>query len=313
MNQEKLSVYTAYEIVKKIKDVANNIEAGDKKIVEKFISQPPKDIIYTSFNGDYINYIYNICSYEIQRGNIPLNPELGLGYYVSTMTLGGIKQRVMEDCLTLEMLSNKMSVYRDKTYDFAEGIVAEMILWNSIKKSGVDVISDIENPMRPFKDEKWDTNKLNDFVSNLAFQEKSELYNNLLLKYNNDCHYTVYIIANFKNFKHIDWARCYCYKNNVCPISPQNILPYFLYFDKIDEYKKSRLELLKRSDEIYLFIDKRNIYREIEMLDQFSLIELYYLLKYEKHKKITIVGWDEAGVPKYVMPKKWALTEKERL
>ena len=60
MNQEKLSVYTSYEIVKKIKDVANNIEAGDKKIVEKFISQPPKDIIYTSFNGDYINYIYNI-------------------------------------------------------------------------------------------------------------------------------------------------------------------------------------------------------------------------------------------------------------
>lgn len=38
MNQEKLSVYTSYEIVKKIKDVANNIEAGDKKIVEKFIS-----------------------------------------------------------------------------------------------------------------------------------------------------------------------------------------------------------------------------------------------------------------------------------
>ena len=212
MNQKALNAYTSYEVGKKIKEVTNNIEFSDKKIIKRFISEPTKDIVYTSFNGDYINCIYNICNYEIQGGNIPLNPELGLGYYVSTMTLGGKKQRVMEDCLTLEMLSNKMSVYRDRTYDFAEGIVAEMILWNSIKKSGIDVISDIGNPIQPFKAEKWDINKLDDFVLNLSFQEKSELYNNLLLKYNDGVHRTVYIIANFKNYKHIDWARYYCYK-----------------------------------------------------------------------------------------------------
>jgi len=56
------------------------INSIDKKIIEEFISEPKKNIVYTSFNGDYINYIYNICNYEIGRGNIPLNPELGLGY-----------------------------------------------------------------------------------------------------------------------------------------------------------------------------------------------------------------------------------------
>lgn len=79
-------------------------------------------------------------------------------------------------------------------------------------------------------------------------------------------------------------------------------MPYFLYFDKLTEYKKFCLELLRRRDQIYLFIDTRNIYNEIEKLDHFSLIELYYALKYSKDKKIIIVGWEEAGVPKYVMP-----------
>lgn len=288
------------------------INSTNKKIIEEFIREPKKNIVYTSFNGDYINYIYNICNYEIRRGNIPLNPELGLGYYVSTISLGGVKQRVMEDCLTLEMLSNKMSVYRDESNDFAEGIKAEIILWYKIKNVDIDIIGNLNNPTKLFLESNWDKVNIDNYITKLSVNEKSELYNNLLSKYTSEKHQTAYIIANFKNYKHIDWSRCFCYKNNICPISPQNILPYFLYSDKLEIYKKSRLELLRRSDMVYLFIDKKNFNNEINDLDEYSLMELYYLLNYDINKKIIVVGWDEAEVPKYVMRKNWALTKKEQ-
>ena len=288
------------------------ISSTNKKIIEEFIREPKKNIVYTSFNGDYINYIYNICNYEIRRGNIPLNPELGLGYYISTISLGGVKQRVMEDCLTLEMLSNKMSVYRDESNDFAEGIKAEIILWYKIKNVDIDIIGNLNNPTKLFLESNWDKANLDNYITKLSVNEKSELYNNLLSKYTSEKHQTAYIIANFKNYKHIDWSRCFCYKNNICPISPQNILPYFLYSDKLENYKKSRLELLRRSDMVYLFIDKKNFNNEINDLDEYSLMELYYLLNYDINKKIIVVGWDEAEVPKYVMRKNWSLTKKEQ-
>ena len=295
-----------------IENILINIKSDNKKIIEEFVSEPKKNIVYTSFNGDYINYIYNICNFEIERGNIPLNPELGLGYYISTTLLGGVKQRVMEDCLTLEMLSNKMSVYRDDANDFAEGIKAEIILWKKIKNVDMDIIGNLNNPTKLFLESNWDKANIENYITKLNDNEKNELYNNLLSKYTSEKHQTAYIIANFKNYKHIDWARCFCYKNNICPISPQNILPYFLYSDKLEKYKKSRLELLRRSDIVYLFIDKENINKEINDLDEYSLMELYYLLKYDTNKKIIVVGWDEAEVPKYVMRKNWALTKKEQ-
>lgn len=58
---------------------------------------------------------------------------------------------------------------------------------------------------------------------------KFELFNNLLTSYNEESHKSAYIIANMENFKHIDWARNYCYIHNICTIIPKNILPLHFY------------------------------------------------------------------------------------
>lgn len=75
-----------------------------------------------------------------------------------------------------------------------------------------------------------------------------------------------------KNYKHIDWARAYCYKNNQ------------------RNYLEARLELLKRSSEVTIFVDKFNESEEIISLDEFSKAELYYLQTYCPEKKWLL--WD---------------------
>ena len=51
----------------------------------------------------------------------------------------------MADCLTLEMLSDKLYVYRNEIVDISEGIIAEMILWNIIKNQGFSFIHDVRS------------------------------------------------------------------------------------------------------------------------------------------------------------------------
>ena len=76
-------------------------------------------------------------------------------------------------------------------------------------------------------------------------------------------------------------------------------------------YLESRLNLLDRVNQVFLFIDRFNEKEEIKNLDKFSLAELYYLKEYCPNKMFTIIGWDQANVPKYDKGKKWSLTSKE--
>ena len=77
------------------------------------------------------------------------------------------------------------------------------------------------------------------------------------------------------------------------------------------QYMEARLELLSRTTESILFIDRFNKSEELLSLDKFSLAELYYLFKYQPDKSFKIMGWDEIGVPKYDKGKRWSLTTKE--
>ena len=91
------------QVLLKINEISNerkyslstiNVRAEEdyKNMVDEFANKPSKkNVIYTSFDGDDMHYLHNICDYEIKRGNIPLNPETSLGYYVSTVSLGGKK------------------------------------------------------------------------------------------------------------------------------------------------------------------------------------------------------------------------------
>lgn len=287
------------------------VEKNWRDVVDEYAkSESKKNIIYTSFDGDDMHYLHNICDYEIKRGNIPLNPETSLGYYVSTVSLGGKKIDVMKDCLTLEMLADKMSVYAKENRQLSEGILAEMLLWDIKKEKGLDIIEGVTH-LSKSELHNLDNKQLKNYLSKIDPMMKFELFNNLLTSYNEESHKSAYIIANMKNFKHIDWARNYCYTHNICPISPQNILPFHFYEGKEQEYLKSRLELLQRADRILLFIDTNNLTEDLSRLDLYSLSEIYYVNRYLKDKDIELVGWDEALVPKYNQNNKWSLTTNE--
>lgn len=185
-----------------------------------------------------------------------------------------------------------------------------MILWNIIKNQGFSFIHDVRRLENP-KDDILSESELSQWISSQDYVLNQELFHNLLNSYMKQNHESVYIIANFKNFKHIDWARAYCYDNGLCPISPQNILPFSLYKNDENNYLESRLNLLDRVNQVFLFIDRFNEKEEIKNLDKFSLAELYYLKEYCPNKMFTIIGWDQANVPKYDKGKKWSLTSKE--
>lgn len=287
------------------------VENNWRNVVDEYAKgDSKKNVIYTSFDGDDMHYLHNICDYEIKRGNIPLNPETSLGYYVSTVSLGGKKIDVMKDCLTLELLADKMSVYAKEGRQLSEGILAEMLLWDIKKGKGLDVIEGITH-LSKSKLHQLDNNQLKKYLSKMDPMVRFELFNNLLSSYNDESHQSAYIIANMENFKHIDWARNYCYTHNICPISPQNILPLHFYEGKEDEYLESRLELLQRADRILLFIDRNNLTEDLSKLDPYSLSEIYYVNRYLKNKDIELIGWDEALVPKYNQNSKWSLTTNE--
>ncbi len=289
----------------------NNLETETKNVVDNFVlNNKSKNVVYTSFDGDDMQFLHNICKYEIDRGNIPLNPETSLGYYVSTVSLGGKKKDVMMDCLTLEMMADKMSVYAKDNRPLAEGIMAEILLWHDLKSSGLDIINGVTQIKQNPNHKELSRTELENYVLSQDDILKYELYNNLLNEYKDSNHETAYIIANIENFKHIDWARSYCYSQKKCPISPQNILPLYQYENNLNAYIESRLELLRHSDEILLFIDKNNLKEDLNKLDQFSLAEIYFAKTY-LNKKIKIIGWDEALVPKYNQNSKWSLTTKE--
>lgn len=318
-DEQSIEIFTE-QLLLKISELDNqkrqqllveNSNSNYSEIVDDYANNnTQKDVIYTSFDGDDMHYLHNICNYEISRGNIPLNPETALGYYISTVTLGGKKTEVMKDCLTLEMLANKMSVYSKKNRPLSEGILAEMILWSLKKGKGLDIIEDVTH-LTSSRMKSLNVEELNDYLSTIDPFVKYELFNNLLTDYQENTHKSAYIIANMENFKHMDWARTFCYKKGLCPISPQNILPLYLYDGKEDEYLKSRLELLKRSDRVLLFIDRNNLEEDLQRLDKYSLAEIYYATKYLKDKTIEFVGWDEALVPKYNPNNKWSLTTNE--
>lgn len=216
----------------------------------------------------------------------------------------------MKDCLTLEMLSDKMSVYSKEGRPLSEGMLAEMLLWDAKKEKGLDIIKGITH-LSTSELQNLSSKQLKEYLVKIDPIIKFELFNNLLTSYNEEPHQSAYIIANMENFKHIDWARSYCYTHNICPVSPQNILPLHFYEEREKEYLESRLELLKRTDKVLLFIDRNNLSEDLGRLDSYSLAEIHYVNNYLKDKAIELVGWDEALVPKYNQNSKWSLTTNE--
>lgn len=259
-----------------------------------------------------MHHMLAICEQVLNHDMIALNPEMALGYYISTETLGGKKINVMTDCLTLTIFSDKLWVYGKTDALLSEGIMAEIFLWSQIKNKKATFISNIYGQelveMNYLEVKKW----LNEMTDE---RFRNDIFNNLLNPYKTKTHNTVYLGANFANYKHIDWARVQAYKERLCPISPHNILSYFLYHrfeDKGARYLKDRLTLLAKSDTYWLCIDATNLEAELNRLDQNTLAELYMLNTFYTDKPVKIVDWGDIKVPKYDKTSMWALTSKEQ-
>lgn len=259
-----------------------------------------------------MHHMLAICDNVLQHNMIALNPEMALGYYISTETLGGKKVNVMTDCLTLAIFSDRLWIYGKTDTLLSEGIMAEIFLWSQIKNKKATFVPDI------YGQELIEMNylKLKEWLNRMTDENfRNDIFNNLLNPYKTHTHHTVYIGANFVNYKHIDWARVQAYKERLCPISPQNILSYFLYHrfnDNGTRYLKDRLTLLAKSDMYWLCIDSTNLEEELNRLDQNTLAELYMLNTFYTDKTVRIVDWGEIKVPKYDKSRKWALTNKEQ-
>lgn len=283
-----------------------------QRIIQEFREEPLRKIVYTSFDGDDMHHMLAICKRVLDNNLIALNPEMALGYYISTETMGGKKINVMTDCLTLTIFSDKLWVYGRTDSLLSEGIMAEIFLWSQIKNKKATFIPNIYGKeileMNYLEVSEW-LNKMTDEYF------RNDIFKNLLIPYKAQEHKTVYIGANFANFKHIDWARVQAYKEKLCPISPQNILSFFLYHGLDNSgarYLKDRLTLLAKSDIYWLCIDSTNMENEIRRLDQNTLAELYMLNTVYKDKVVKIIDWGDIRVPKYDKNQRWALTRKEQ-
>lgn len=288
------------------------LTAETKRIIQEFREEPLRKITYTSFDGDDMHHMLAICDQVLRCNMVPLNPEMALGYYISTETLGGKKINVMTDCLTLANFSDRIWVYGRVDELLSEGIMAELFLWSQVKNKKAtfvpDIYGNVKIEMNYLEVKEW-------LIKMTDEKFRNDIFNNLLTAYKTQSHRTVYIGANFVNYKHIDWARVQAYREKLCPISPQNILNYYLYNNLGDNgvrYLKDRLTLLAKADMYWLCIDSTNLEVELNKLDQNTLAELYMLNTVYTDKNVKVVDWGDIKVPKYDKTRMWALTSREQ-
>ena len=283
-----------------------------------------KPLAYTSFDGDYMPFLSNMLTYTMANGYLPINPESALGYYVSTTTHLGNKIQVMKDCLCVELLCDEMWVFNPVNGHMPEGVVAEIMAWEDHKGTSIRRIPFFNNYRVNMEISKPDS-ALDRYVMppfeitcylNGRNQNDIEEIRDKLFGPGSTIPSPSYVVANFYNYKHIDWARSYCYQQSMCPVSPQNIIPYFLYTrDSIGNFELSylidRLTLMDKCKELLWFTNTKNLDKELESLDIFSCTELLYWYTVYGPDSIRLVDWSIAGVPKYQDNNNWALTRTE--
>lgn len=305
--------------------IANLEKKYDNTILDKYSETSKKPLVYTSFDGDFMNFLPYMLTFCKNSGYIAINPEASLGYYVSTTTHGNSKVPVMMDCITVELLCDEMWIFNPLNNHIPEGVLAEIMVWEKNKHTGIRMIPFFDGTKLAISPTKQlgeiDTTLLStkDIIKYIAGYNSFDVQTieTKLIEDNDKSNSSpAYVVANFLNYKHIDWARAYCYKNKLCPISPQNIIPFSLYVDTtgnfMHEYIFDRLTLLDKCDRLLWFTNTRNFENELSALDVFSCVELSYFVQKNGWDKIEIVDWKDAGVPKYAVPDRWALTDTEK-
>jgi len=266
----------------------------------KAITTVKRPLVYTSFDGDLIELRQDMCKLVLQQGGIPINPENALGYYVSTVSCGNQKPKVMAHCLTLAMLADEMWVFGDPKDSLAEGVVAEIILWSEVKNKGVKFVHGVNTLTEIGQQHTVDMTggQVKQWIAAQGIGFIEEIKRKCLNPYKQSKPKTAYLIFDSKKQKRVDFARAFCYKNELCPLSPRDILPEYLYdFLGLGDRKLAdRLTLLGKADQILWLYETLD---EIENLDKTSQGELDFAMQ-QRNKAIEILGWSEVGVSKQV-------------
>ena len=291
-------------------------------------------VVYTSFNGDYIGYINRMVYNTLKQGHIPINPECALGYYLATESLNNSKVDTMIACIALVLYCDEFWVYIDDIGDLKsipEGVIAEMIAWLEVNKQdeSVRVIkgehkdATILKGLTSVKNQNaYSVNQINVEVEKIKISSILEcldaefifeIRKNLLNHLEDRGMVCKFVSFDFRDEKHADWARRYCYKKWCVGILPNSLLNPFVvdmvYGEEFySEYLLQRAALLSKSDTVLLFLKPDCYVKQHFSLSIDVVSDIYYSLK--NGIRIEMLDWRDAQVPKYI-DKSWALTNKE--
>ena len=302
-------------------------------LLDNALKETPKKLIYTSFDGDYLDYINHMTYVALEAGCTPVNPECALGYYVSTVSHNGKKTDTMQDCIALELLCDELWLFLENPTDvflYPEGIIGEMLAWIKAKKlTGIRIYgeemikafttltslksSPSENVNILTANLKYDTLRIKELLQDIDKNTISDLNNRLIERILDNRREVIYASTNFYDIKYSDWLRSYCYRNNQVAIVPSQLMNSFVldvaYKDNIiPYYLRDRLTLLSKVKTIY-FIRKPKPVPNVYSVD-FVFDFAYYLAHKDRYRAVNLT-WNQFDVPKFIN-RDWALTTKER-
>lgn len=302
------------------------------KLFDSIVNKKPKQVVYTSFNGDFLDYINHMVYVALKLGYTPINPECALGYFLSTTTHNNSKIETMLDCISLELLCDELWLFLERPTDstsYPEGVAAEIMAWlnskpnanmcmrvfnNEIVKSfnTVATIRDNVTPIHNFYNDnpKYEEVNISSIINNFDEFYYNELVNRLIGELKTNKRNCIYISTDFYDIKYSDWVRKYLYERNLVGILPSQLLNSFVlnfaYKDElIKSYLTDRYSLLTKVNELY-FIQKPNAGNKFS-ID--FLFDVYYWLLNSKKYYVQFYDWGKFEVPKFTS--RWALTTKE--
>lgn len=330
----EVKVNGTLENITTVQELFNIIDSEEVvNLINRTLDATSKKVVYTSFDGDYLDYINHMAYITMKAGFTPINPECALGYYVSTHTHEGKKVDTMQDCIALELLCDELWLFLENPSDFntlPEGVVAEMISWIDNKKTkdmrvyndeiikAFTTLTTITGGLEKRQDVlssdlKFLELNIKNILDKMNIQFINDIRSRLTDKIKMQKREVVYASTNFFDIKYSDWLRAYCYRNNRVAIVPSQLLNSFVlnvvYENSIiQSYLIDRLSLLRKVNTIY-FITKPKDKSQIYSID-FIFDYAFWLANKDKYS-VHFFTWDQMNVPKFINSD-WALTEKER-
>lgn len=263
--------------------------------------------VYTSFDGDDMIYIDFMREFVIKNNYIPLNPTHALGYYLSTIEHKNSKILAMQDCCAVELLADEFWIFThtdDLKLDLLpEGVLVEILTWLKSKdnyKFRVVNINKMLKSLRTIHTEKdyWGTSveintvKLKNSLSPDLYADIVKNANQILETIRD----TVFIDTDTKNIKYIDWMKAAAFRNGLVPIVPQCVIPEPIY-------KLYNKELIYYQDVENIRTATSLTWKIVKNVDNII----------PEDQKTVMKTLKEIGIPKYLKPDQWALTNKELL